>query len=284
VPIAGEPLISRIIRGLVEQDVRDLVLNLHHLPDTITGRVGDGTQLGARVRYSWEYPILGSAGGPRKALPLLSDDHFFIVNGDTLTDVDLDALARSHRDSGALVTMAVQADKALVERYGGLVTDARGIVFGFVPRGPAAVGYHFVGVQMAHPSVFAGLPVNAPAETTRGVYQRLIAERPGSVRAFLAQGDFWDVGTSADYLHAALAIANREGGRSIQMGSGSHVDAGAQVIDSVIWDNVDVGPGARIERCVLADGVSIPAGARFTNCAIIKGDAAALIAVEMTHG
>ena len=49
------------------------VLNLHHLPATITASVGDGSDLGARVRYSWENPVLGSAGGPRHALPLLID-------------------------------------------------------------------------------------------------------------------------------------------------------------------------------------------------------------------
>ena len=51
--------------------VRDLVLNLHHRPASIDARVGDGSDLGVRVRYSWEQPVLGSAGGPRRALPLL---------------------------------------------------------------------------------------------------------------------------------------------------------------------------------------------------------------------
>jgi NDP-sugar pyrophosphorylase family protein len=281
VPIAGQPLVTRILRWLAGQDVRELVLNLHHLPETITRYVGDGAEFGARVRYSWEFPILGSAGGPRKALPLLPADDFFLVNGDTLTDVDLDALAKSHRETGALVTMAVLGDKALVQRYGGVVTDARGIVYGFVPRGPSAVGYHFVGVQMVHPSVFANLPLNEPAETTRGVYRQLIAERPGSVRAFLASGDFWDVGTPSDYLAAALAIGAREHYR--QVGVSSRVDPTAQLVDSVIWDNVDVGAGARLERCVVADGVKIPPGAQFNNCAVIQG-ADALVVADMTHG
>jgi NDP-sugar pyrophosphorylase family protein len=272
VPIAGQPLVSRIIRWLTGQHVRNLVLNLHHLPETITRQVGDGSGLGARVRYSWEFPLLGSAGGPRKALPLLPDRDFLIINGDTLTEVDLTALAASHRESGALVTLAVLADRALVTRYGGVVTDAQGIVHGFVPKGASAVGYHFVGVQMVHPSVFAGLPLNEPAETTRGVYRDVIAERPGSIRAFLAAGAFWDVGTPADYLEAALAIAKREGATQPQVGSGSRVHPSARIDECVIWDNVQVGSGAKLARCVVADGVTIPAGARFQNCAIVQGD------------
>ena len=120
-------------------NVRQLVINLHHLPETITSRVGDGRDLGVRVRYSWEAPlVLGSAGGPRKALALLGNDDFYIINGDTLADVDLAALATQHAQSGALVTMAVIQNR-WPDRYGGVVTDSRGIVHGFVPRrSPAA--------------------------------------------------------------------------------------------------------------------------------------------------
>src|SRR3954471_374613 len=71
VPVNGETLARRAVRWLVSQGVTDLVLNLHHRPETITGSVGDGSDLGATVRYSWEAPLLGSAGGPRHALPLL---------------------------------------------------------------------------------------------------------------------------------------------------------------------------------------------------------------------
>ena len=56
-PVAGEPLIRRIARWLVSQGVSDLVLNLHHRPETIAAAMGDGSDLGARVRYSWEQPV-----------------------------------------------------------------------------------------------------------------------------------------------------------------------------------------------------------------------------------
>src|SRR3954471_6915849 len=104
-PVDGDPLARRTIRWLVGQGIDDLVLNLHHKPESITAAVGDGSDLGARVRYSWESPVLGSAGGPRHALPLLLDgasdgsrgpeaSAFVLVNGDTLTNVDLPAMIR----------------------------------------------------------------------------------------------------------------------------------------------------------------------------------------------
>src|SRR3954447_1429919 len=117
-PVDGDPLARRTIRWLVAQGIDDLVLNLHHKPETITAAVGDGGDLGARVRYSWESPVLGSAGGPRHALPLLLDGTgadggtFVLVNGDTLTNVDLLHMIDAHRPSGSLVTMAVIAIRA----------------------------------------------------------------------------------------------------------------------------------------------------------------------------
>ena len=72
-PVAGTPLIHRILRSLSSAGVQDVVLNLHHLPHTLTSLLGDGSALGMRIRYSWEVPVLGSAGGPKRAIPLLAN-------------------------------------------------------------------------------------------------------------------------------------------------------------------------------------------------------------------
>ena len=68
IPVAGEPMIRRIISWLARHGVTDLVLNLHYRPETLTAVVGDGADLAVRVRYSWEPRILGSAGGPCPAV------------------------------------------------------------------------------------------------------------------------------------------------------------------------------------------------------------------------
>src|SRR5206468_8841769 len=107
IPVAGEPMIRRIITWLAAHGVTDLVLNLHHRPETLTAVVGDGADLSVRVRYSWEPRILGSAGGPRQALPLVAADPFLVVNGDTIADVDLSVLAAAHDTSDAIVTLAL---------------------------------------------------------------------------------------------------------------------------------------------------------------------------------
>ena len=259
-PLAGEPLARRILRWLHEAGVRDAVLNLHHLPHTLTSALGDGTDLGMRVRYSWEVPVLGSAGGPRRALPLLqsrdaTDASFLIVNGDTLTDVNVETLVAEHRSSGALVTMAVIPNTE-PEKYGGVAADAEGRFTGFVPRGSREPSFHFVGVQAAQPRAFESVPPNTPYEV-RTLYTTIAAAELGAIRVFRTTASFLDIGTPADYLNTALLIAERDGVPAV--GARTRVDFGARVEQSVLWDDVVVQEGAMLKECVVADGAVVPA-------------------------
>ena len=259
VPVAGEPLVRRIIAWLVGRGVTDLVLNLHHRPETVTAVVGDGVELGARVRYSWEQPeVLGSAGGPRQAAPIIGADPFFIVNGDTLTDVDLHGLARAHAAAGALVTLALAPNRE-PERYGGVRLDGDGRVTGFVRRGPAAAGsFHFVGVQVARGDAFAALPCGQVAASIGGVYDELLARRPGAIAGFVSEPAFWEIGTVADYWSTSRAFIARDSSPRTWRGRDTHIDRTARVTRSIIWDEVEIGPGCSLEECIVTDRVRVP--------------------------
>jgi NDP-sugar pyrophosphorylase family protein len=269
-PVAGEPLVRRILRGLRAGGITDAVLNVHYLPHTLTARVGDGADLGMRVRYSWEMPVLGSAGGPRHALPLLAtaDDRsgstFLIVNGDTLTNADIRSAIEDHRRSGALVTMAVIPNEE-PEKYGGVVVEDDGVVTGFVRRGSPQPSYHFIGVQVAEAGAFAALPDNTPHESVAALYPALMAERRGAVRAFVCHAEFMDIGTPADYLQTSRLLAARDAAaRGVPpaqylAGARSTVPQSARVEDSILWDDVVVGEGTMLRECVVTDGVHVPA-------------------------
>ena len=256
-PVGDQAIVERILRWLAGHGVTDAVLNLHHLPHTITSIVGDGVD-GVRVRYSWETPVLGSAGGPRRALPLLGTSPFLIVNGDTLTNVDVGAMVDAHKRSGALVTMAV-IPNVEPAKYGGVVVDGTH-VRGFARAGSAEPSYHFIGVQVVEAEVFAPLRDDVPSESVKEVYPALIAARPGSVRAFVSEAEFFDIGTPADYLSTCLRFAP-PGSRIPDPGS----RPGARLDECVVWQDVDVADDVRLRRCILTDGVRIPAGSSWEN-------------------
>jgi NDP-sugar pyrophosphorylase family protein len=280
-PVDGDPLARRTIRWLVAQGVRDLVLNLHHKPESIAAAVGYGRDLGARVRYSWESRVLGSAGGPRHALPLLLDqgapETFILVNGDTLTNVDLPAMVDQHRRSGALVTMALIPNPR-PDKYGGVVLDERHAATGFTRRGSTVPSFHFIGPQVVEADAFTSLEDGVPVESVVGIYPQLIEGRRGAVMGFVSQAAFHDIGTPADLLQTSLDLAAADGrvdrprwGRNVR------VAGTARVTRSELWDDVTVGAEAVLTECLVADGVDVPEGAVYTRCAIVRGETALIV-------
>jgi mannose-1-phosphate guanylyltransferase len=305
-PVAGTPVIGRILGWLRRAGVRRVVINLHHRPESITRLVGDGSAWDVTVRYSWEPIVLGSAGGPRRALPLLESDRFLIVNGDTLTTCDLRAVVRKHLDTGARVTMAVVPGD--VNRYGGVVVGADDVVVGFArarhkaltapahgtapahrtapatpstpvhrtapvapsaPVAPNAPVLHFLGVQAVDAAAFADLSEHEPSETVRTLYPRLIAEHAGAIMAHRSEAEFLDIGTPRDYLNTVAAVAAREG-QPFDRGDGCVVHPGARLSATVLWDRVTVGPNVSLTNCVVADEVTVPEGGDYDSCALVN--------------
>ena len=89
-PVLGKPLIEYHVERLRDAGYRDIVINLHHLGEQIRAHLGDGSRFGVEIRYSEEQPQrLETGGGIFKALPLLGDGPFLVINGDIWSDCDL---------------------------------------------------------------------------------------------------------------------------------------------------------------------------------------------------
>jgi len=131
------------------------------------------------------------------------------------------------------------------------------IVRGFAKAGTTGSAHLFVGVQVAEAEVFASLPDNVPAESVGQVYPALIAARPGSIRAFVTEATFFDIGTPVDYLGTYLRLA-----------PGESRTPESRLQECIVWDDVEVGQGARLRRCIVTDGVRIPAGSTWENMTI----------------
>jgi NDP-sugar pyrophosphorylase family protein len=154
--------------------------------------------------------------------------------------------------------------------YGGVAVDARGWVTGFPRRGQGP-GDHFIGVQVVRKEAFAGVARGDYAESVGQLYPRLIAARPGSVRAFRCDATFRDVGTSADYLKTCLEVANAEDAPG-SLTASARIAEGARVVESVLWDDVTVQAGAEVTRSVVGSGVRIPAGSVYHDVVVVAAD------------
>ena len=92
VPVAGVPLIEYHLRALAAAGFTEVVINHAWLGQQIEEHLGDGSRWGLSIRYSPEGEPLETGGGIFKALPLLGDEPFVLVNGDIWTDYDFSRL------------------------------------------------------------------------------------------------------------------------------------------------------------------------------------------------
>lgn len=117
VPVNGVPLILYTLAFLKKNGVKDVIINLHHLGAAIPKLLGNGRELGLKIRYSHEPKILGTGGGIKKVLRMVKDDDVLVINGDVIVDFDLKGLVKRHMESKNLMTFALY-DHPQKKKYG----------------------------------------------------------------------------------------------------------------------------------------------------------------------
>jgi len=197
--VGGEPLLAHQLRWLVAAGVRDVVINLHHLGEQIEAAFGDGAAFGVRIEYSREVERLETGGGIVKALPMLGDAPFLLLNGDIFTDLPLTAVPAEP---------AVDADAHLVltrkpaHREQGDFHWAAGRVTG---RGG---DYVYCGIAVLRPRLFAGRA--AEPFSLRDLYFESLAR--GRLAAQVWDGFWTDVGTPEQLDDLNRRLSNRHPG------------------------------------------------------------------------
>ena len=265
-PVLNRPLLHWTLRRLARAGVRDVVVNLHHLPETVVAALGDGRELGLRIRYSEEEVILGTGGGPRAVRRRLGSEPFLLLNGDVWFDFDLRTLLRAHRQSGACATLALRANPD-PSHYTPVVTDRRGRIRAIGGQPAPATGSVslFAGIHALSPALLERLPPGV-SDSVRELYLPLLAEgRP--LAGVRLRGAWYDLGRPALYRDAQLRLL--PGGRSLVAAS-ARVAKGARLERSVVGKAARVG-AARVERSVLWDGAVVEAGARLSGAIVTTG-------------
>jgi mannose-1-phosphate guanylyltransferase len=217
------------------------------------------------VRWITEARPLGTAGAIAGARPLL-DETFVALNGDILTDLDLGALIRFHRERGAVATIALTPVED-ARPFGLVEMEPTGRVVAFrekpAERVPGAIN---AGVYVLEPRALAEVPAEVMVSIERETYPDLIS-RGQPVYAALAGGYWRDLGTPADYLQAHVdalrgRLASYRDLPAPLLGRGARIDPDAVVgTDVVLGDGATVGAGATVDRSVLHRGAVVEEGA-----------------------
>jgi NDP-sugar pyrophosphorylase family protein len=292
IPFLNRPLIAYTVEYLASFGIRDIIINLHHQPDSIRRALGDGSDLGVNIQYSYEEEILGTSGALDRVRDRLAGDHFVVINGKIITTIDLGAAIAAHREQNAIATLILKENAArehfsIVEidenyritRFAGfpepLATEAfTAESIASNPGGSVARAGNgplmFTGIQVLSPKILDYVPRNCFSHSTIHVYPRAI-ETGEVVLAHVSDGNWYEMSTLDRYFEASLLFM-REQGRSLISGASCAIEEGATVENSVLWNKVTVERGAHVRSCVLADNVRIPAGASIERAVVVRRD------------
>jgi MurNAc alpha-1-phosphate uridylyltransferase len=104
VEVRGQSLLERHLENVRDAGIKDVVINLGWLGDQIVERVGSGSKYGLSIAYSDERDdILETGGGIHKALPLLGNEPFLVINADIYTDMSIASLSLREESAAHLV-------------------------------------------------------------------------------------------------------------------------------------------------------------------------------------
>ena len=144
VPVAGEALLSRVMRKLTAAGYDDIVINVHHFADQIRDYVAAHDDFGVKVSFSDETDLLRETGGGiRHAAPLLAGDEPFLVhNVDILSNLDLTWFRAQHQP-GDLSTILV-SDRP-TQRY--FLFDEEGLLVGWTNLATGEVRSPYAGID-----------------------------------------------------------------------------------------------------------------------------------------
>lgn len=154
----GKALLEHHLLRLAAAGFRDVVINVSHLAGQIEAFCGDGSAWGLSIRWSREEQPLETAGGIQRALPLLGDAPFLVVNGDVWTDYPLARLRDRQRLAPGRAHL-VLVDNPPQHPLGDFHLSTAGQV---QVRAQGRAGFTYAGLGVYTPAFFAGL---APGET-----------------------------------------------------------------------------------------------------------------------
>jgi mannose-1-phosphate guanylyltransferase/mannose-1-phosphate guanylyltransferase/phosphomannomutase len=277
VPVLDRPVMEHIVDLLDKHGFREVIANLHYFPDSIREHFGE------RLEYRFEPELLGTAGGVRACAGFLGDEAFLVISGDALTDIDLGALAATHRQAGGIATLAVKQVPDTRE-FGVVLHDRDGRVTGFQEKPSpeeALSDLGNCGIYVFEPQIFDYFPERPFVDWAKDVFPVLLDnDVPFHIHEV---GEYWnDVGSLGELrkgtfdalqgeLH--LKIEGEEISPGVIVAGGSPLRPDTE-IEGPAWIGHDVRIAAGVRLMgplVLGDGAVIGEHAQLRESIVFPG-------------
>ena len=278
-PIANDLLIDYTLKNLSKNGFESVILSVYYMAESIVRHVG-ASKFDMGIIYSREPRPLGKGGGIKRAESLLNGDTFVVINGDIITDFEINRLIEYHKEKGGLATIALHQVQD-PGRFGSVKLDWDGKITRFVEKpeeGMAPSTLINAGIYVFEPEVLDYMPEGIKFDTEEDIFPKLVQN--GELFGFEFHGFWSDIGSPAEYLKTNAAILkqkraktqSREGviiknpcilGNNVRIGKSTVIGPNVSIMD-----NVSIGTGCKIENCIIFEGAVIDDFTSLTNAII----------------
>lgn len=276
-PVANEPSLGFLLRLAARNGFRDIVANASWRSDILVGIFVDGSAHGVQLSWNVEEEPLGTAGGVIAAQDQLrnGDEPIIILSGDGIHDVDLAAVERAHRESGAVATLAL-LPVADASQYGVAVLDESARITGFQEkpaRGTELSRLANTGIYVLQPEVLDRCVEWGLTDFGSELFPRML-EEGFHLHAHALESTYWnDIGDLDEWRASNGAVLE---GR-VEVGPGAWSDAADDQVllhpTAVLGDGVQltgpctvgagarIGDGAHLRSALVLPHAEVPSGA-----------------------
>lgn len=202
-PVGDVPFIDYLLRYLLKEGMTHVVLSLGHLSEQVIEYI-EANEWTMKVDFVIEKEPLGTGGAIMNALEELEEDEFFIMNGDTLFNVDLFDYSNWHQEKGSKLSLALKPMQQF-DRYGSVKLDENNKITAFLEKQYCDDGLINGGIYVANREYLESLHLPEKFSFEKDVLETQV--KAGNVYGFESDSYFIDIGVPADYERAQQELA-----------------------------------------------------------------------------
>ena len=206
-PLGEVPVLEVLMTRLIQHKITDMTLCLGHLAGLIQAYLDQNKKLTSQIKLN--YVIENEPTGTAGSLSLVPglDETFLALNGDLLTNIDLQALIKYHKEQGAILTIATHKRKVKID-LGVLQFDEHSVVTNYLEK-PETTYHVSMGIYVYEPRVLSYIPKGAYLDFPNLVMKLIAASE--KVVSYVTDCTWLDIGRPDDYARAQeLFSQNRE--------------------------------------------------------------------------
>jgi len=301
-PVGGKPILERTIEHLSSFGVDEVILAVNYLADQLREHFGEQYH-GMKIIYSLEPKPLGTGGPIAFAHRYYRSETLFAMNGDILSEIDLDAMRRLHESNEALATIALhEVDDPT--RFGVARLDEHSRIREFLEKPKLADAPSRLvnaGAYLLEPQAVDRISEGRKVIIEREVFPALASE--GKLFGYVHSGTWFDIGNISDFRNANFALLEKKTGNKIEariarsaeltdpvligehaiveegaklgprtiIGRGARIHRNANVAETIVFDDAEIGSDSSIEGAVIGNSVTIGKGVVIEQGSVIAG-------------